>query len=950
MARIAFLAYDLEQKNIVSVETNKKTFYLQMSTALQQAGNDVLCLDCIWGAKKPLPQRVKDKILDFDPDLCIIANYGFWDLADIVDCPLWYMDIDSIGNVSTATIYRMRNNISRCSFIVSEPDQIQILKDKFNASDEQIVLINLPYYAISNKCDKKNDLLYFGTNYCSDGYSFLNNLTRKNITEREFDEAKQILEQFEADPLKTSRELYNNNLFYSCNRIEIADSKTINQILGVRKLKLLSSLCDFDFSVKGAGWNGSSLNYYPELLLKGVNSRDYSFEDIHEVYDTAKLTVYLNGGPFIAGSYLRLIDALSSDACVVAQKGSKYDSILSSFGVPMFNDEKELISICRSLLDDPDKRFKLIEQTHEILKQNYSAENAISTIHAAFDTIDADFGLSEGSLQIVKEKNLNVVEKKSIPVPAQQKPVAKPAPKKKENVFKRMAKCILLRFGYDFDNLYSKKCYMVGPIIVYENLKIDANTNHIFILSLPILSLKKKNQKTRVRLLFFEKLFKLFILPFKLAIKSARKKRKEAELKRTKKTALKAKIQTYENLNKKLANGEKIKVCLFVSRISCWTFANLYEILLRSGKFEPIVVVKPFMFQGHDAMVEYMNTTYNELKAQGYNVVKTYDEETDTFMNLREEINPDILFYTKYWLPQFQENFYINKFRDKLTFYTSYCYDVAYHPEVMNFELNNAVDRYFMPTEIHQNMAQKVMKNHAENVHVVGAPKLDVFFDKNYQPKEKWKNINDGKIRKRIIWAPHHSDNFPKNLYQFNAFYELTDYMFEMAKKYEDEIQIAFKPHPMLRPYLYKKWGKESTDSYYQKWADLPNGQLETGEFEDLFLTSDAMILDSISFIAEYTAVNKPALFTVGATSRVNLNDFGAINFDVLYHTDNELKQDIDEFIRNVVIDGNDYKKEARNEFVSQYLMPPNGKSSAENIYDNIIDEIQNGEKKLLKD
>lgn len=101
-------------------------------------------------------------------------------------------------------------------------------------------------------------------------------------------------------------------------------------------------------------------------------------------------------------------------------------------------------------------------------------------------------------------------------------------------------------------------------------------------------------------------------------------------------------------------------------------------------------------------MVDYMNNTYESLKNRGYNVVKGYDETTGEFLDVRNVINPDIVFYTKYWLPQFQENFYINKFEDKLTFYTSYCFDIAYHPECMNFELNNKVDRYFMPTPIHK--------------------------------------------------------------------------------------------------------------------------------------------------------------------------------------------------------------------------------------------------------
>lgn len=396
-------------------------------------------------------------------------------------------------------------------------------------------------------------------------------------------------------------------------------------------------------------------------------------------------------------------------------------------------------------------------------------------------------------------------------------------------------------------------------------------------------------------------------------------------------------------LLKKLNRGEKIRVCLFVSRISCWTFERLYEILENSPYFEPTVVVKPFMHQGHAAMVNYMEETYSALKTKGYRILKGYDAQTDQFLDLRGTLNPDVLFYTKYWLPQFHPNFYISKFRDKITFYTSYCFDIAYHPAVMNFELNNTVDRYFMASQIHKRMAEQYMDNGGRNVHVTGAPKLDMLLDPNYCPKSVWKPQPSPK--KRIIWAPHHSDAFPGDLYQFNAFFELHQFMLDIAEKYKDSIQIAFKPHPMLKPKLDEKWGRRKADAYYKQWADLENGQLETGEFIDLFKTSDAMIMDSISFIAEYTAVNKPALFTIGRQTRVKLNEFGMINFDVLYKTENSLFDDIVRFVKDVVIGGNDIKREEREAFIQQYLAAPGGKDAAQVIYENMCDEILNGER-----
>ena len=397
-------------------------------------------------------------------------------------------------------------------------------------------------------------------------------------------------------------------------------------------------------------------------------------------------------------------------------------------------------------------------------------------------------------------------------------------------------------------------------------------------------------------------------------------------------------------LQRKLKEGESIVVCLFVCRISCWFFDDLYKLLEDSQVFKPYIVVKPFLTMGKNALIDYMETTYNELEKRGYRVIKTYDKDTDTYLNIKEVLNPDIVFYTKYWPPQFRPEFYITQFMDRLSFYVPYAFDIGRHNAVYNFDLLNNVDRFLYNTPIHKEMAEKYMPNHGKNVYIIGSPKLDVFFDKSYIPTDNWKPQTVKK--KRIIWAPHHEDQTKDDMYQFDSFYYLCDFMFDMAEKYKDKIQIAFKPHPMLKPKLDYRWGEESANDYYNKWAELENGQLELGEFQDLFMTSDAMILDSVSFVAEYMAVNKPALFTVSPTSRVMFNEFGEQAYEELYHTNGDtILEDVENFIKKVVVDGEDDKLEERTLFINTHLLSPNGKTATENIYDNILDEIQNGDK-----
>lgn len=958
MKKIVFLAFDLGQKGVTSVEYSKKAFYERFVDALRMAGNEVLCIDCQYN--KPMPKDTKDKLEQFYPDICFLANYGLWDLTDIVDCPLCYMDIDGLENVSMPTIYRMRNNIGRCFFIISNPSHVQMLKEKFNADDKQIISIGLPYEEISKNENPKTDVIYIGTNF----------LENKDAWGKQLQVEQKRFLQYEK--IRSKCDLGEDAMYEYSSKQE--DKQLRQHLLSLNKNRYLTDLAKSKIAleIRGPGWRGSTVAYYPEIIKSSEYSLDYKIDSLRKTYDQGKIALFFNDNFWGGRGYLMLMEALSSNACVVVERGSAVDKWLISMGVLLFTSEGELRDVCNTLLTDEEKRNKIVKKVHQSIEKSCNSKNILKTISKQTGiVVDNPKSLKKSSqeqteddkqtktdveinniasaqtsspkiVSITKPSTPPVVTKPSV-APVVSKPITPPVAKAPANAKKdRFArvKRLMIHFGYDFYNMYPKKCYMVGPIILYEKLNISKTESHIFILSMPLFSFRSENGKKRLGFLFFEKSWgfvkkatkKLIARP----VKKAREKRKLLEVR-------KAREKYYASLREKIKRGEKIKVCLFVSRISCWTFSSLYKILQNSKYFEPIVVVKPFMYQGHDAMVNYMDTTYNKLKEEGYNVIRTYDEDTDTFLDLKSAINPDIIFYTKYWIRQFHPNYYINNFLDRITFYTSYCFDIAYHPEVMNFELTNKVDRYFMASDIHKKMAIQAMDNKAENVHVVGAPKLDVFFDKDYKATDVWKPQEQKK--KRIIWAPHHSDQFPKDLYQFNAFYELTEFMFDMARKYENQIQIAFKPHPMLLPYLYKKWGKELADTYYEKWANLSNGQLETGEFIDLFLTSDAMILDSISFIAEYTAVNKPAFFTVGSASRVNLNEFGTINFEVLYNTQTNLKEDIEKFIVDVVINGEDYKKEKRTQFIEKYLLPPNGKSASENIYENMLEEIMKGPK-----
>jgi CDP-glycerol glycerophosphotransferase (TagB/SpsB family) len=156
--------------------------------------------------------------------------------------------------------------------------------------------------------------------------------------------------------------------------------------------------------------------------------------------------------------------------------------------------------------------------------------------------------------------------------------------------------------------------------------------------------------------------------------------------------------------------------------------------------------------------------------------------------------------------------------------------------------------------------------------------------------------------------------------------------MLQLAEKYQEEVQFAFKPHPVLKFKLINLWGLEKTEEYYKRWENLSNGQIEQGDYIDLFKTSDAMIHDCGSFTAEYLYTQKPVLFQIRDEKvKDEFNSFGQLCFEKHYHA--YTIEETETFIREIVINGNDPKAEEREQFYKQYLYPKDGVMPSDKIY-----------------
>ena len=290
-----------------------------------------------------------------------------------------------------------------------------------------------------------------------------------------------------------------------------------------------------------------------------------------------------------------------------------------------------------------------------------------------------------------------------------------------------------------------------------------------------------------------------------------------------------------------------------------------------------------------------------------------------------------MVFFTKPYKDTFPA-YHIYNFLDTLTLYMPYGINLLTNFN-NNYELpfHSLLWKFLLETEFQKHYAEMYEKSHGDNVEIVGTLSEEKLMQKDYVARDVWKPQE--KKKKRIIWAPHHTVDY---LFNFSNFLNYCEDMLRLAEKYKEEVQFAFKPHPVLKFKLINIWGLEKTEEYYSRWAKLANGQIEQGEYIDLFKTSDALIHDCGSFTGEYLYTQKPVLFQIRDNKvKDEFNTFGVLclNQHYLAYSIGETEK----FIREVVIAGKDPKKESREQFYKQYLYPKDGVMPSQKIYDILV-------------
>ncbi len=388
------------------------------------------------------------------------------------------------------------------------------------------------------------------------------------------------------------------------------------------------------------------------------------------------------------------------------------------------------------------------------------------------------------------------------------------------------------------------------------------------------------------------------------------------------------------NLREKAKRGEKLKVIFYTNEPQKWSYESVYREFERSPFFDPCIIVVPRyrVHIGDDKTRMSLEEQYLFYKSRNYNVEYGYID--GQYIDIKS-FHPDIFFYLQLAeIPGIDNPEIISRYA--LTAYCPYAFQLSNYKKEYLQNFHKLLFVYYVVHDLTIKRFESYKKGNSSNCISTGYPKLDVYHNRSIcdiQLSNYWKDPQ--KIK--IIYAPHHSFRKVKsNTFQFGTFPKNYQLILDLAKKTSDITTWIFKPHPMLRSVIVKEriMSEEETKKYYDEWAKIGN-LYDTGDYFDIFISSDIMITDCASFLAEYLPSHKPLIRLINPKC-IEFDEVGQRLSKCYYNAHNN--EELLSLFKSIVLNKEDYLKNQRIKLANTLVNP--NVSASHIIINNILNRL----------
>lgn len=352
----------------------------------------------------------------------------------------------------------------------------------------------------------------------------------------------------------------------------------------------------------------------------------------------------------------------------------------------------------------------------------------------------------------------------------------------------------------------------------------------------------------------------------------------------------------------------RIQVVFFVADTSLW---DVYEPIFRRLQADPDFAPRVYAFRRVDVAPDKSADEVGSFFGQRGVPVELAGFDGQPCLPL-DPSRADVVFYTLGSVAYPEVYRIENVSHYARTCYLSYGFLLANEFEYQfNQDFHHSAWTVFASTSREEELYTQFGKRRRSNVVRAAYPKLELM-DRSRRdvPRQR---------RPLIIWAPHWTvgQSYPRlNLGMFDS---LAQPMLGLFVAHP-EVDFVFKPHPNLL-FALKSTGLMD-EAVYSRYLD----QLEAlhnvavwkhGGYSDLFLSSHALLTDSVSFLAEYLPTGNPLLF-LDREDRIPLSNVGEQLIGMHYKAHNF--DDVCSFIEDKVLRDRDPRRESRMALADQVL------------------------------
>ena len=389
-------------------------------------------------------------------------------------------------------------------------------------------------------------------------------------------------------------------------------------------------------------------------------------------------------------------------------------------------------------------------------------------------------------------------------------------------------------------------------------------------------------------------------------------------------------------LKERIKQGKKIRVTFLVAMTSMFPARPLMNQMLQDERYEVHLVVIPELRFGEERTKQLLASTQKELEQ--YRDIMQVAPINPYEDRIRLRDFSDIVFVPTPYDISTQWYDYGSLIHQELLvcivnygFYRSSNYDRM----LINSNVYQSFWKVFVETEYNmREYANYCERARGKNTLLSGYCKMDAYHA--YAQKER------GSKKKTVLIAPHHSvEGGFNDVLALSNFMRYADYFLTLPEQYPD-INFIFRPHPALFPVLEREthWGKEKAAEYEETMKALPNVRWsDSGNYFEDFAESDAIIQDCGSFLVDYFYTGKPQCYMLHSENDIE-EKFAPLGQKCLSHCYIAYEEsDIQSFMQEVVINGNDSKKEARQTFAKEEIMlnyPHASAKAADLLYESL--------------